>query len=74
MGYAIVLLGLKLVTLLAATAQTIGFVGLFAFEALDPYKWQLLIGGTIAIVCSEGLSYLLARRALAMGSESHDAG
>ena len=53
---------LKIVSLIAATAQTVGFVGLFAFEALDPYKWQLLIGGTIAIACSEGLAYLLARR------------
>lgn len=55
------LFALKIVTLIAATAQTVGFVGLFAFEALDPYKWQLLIGGTIAIACSEGLAYLLAR-------------
>ncbi len=53
---------LKIVSLLAATAQTVGFIGLFAFEALDPYKWPLLIGGTMAIACSEGLAYLLARR------------
>jgi hypothetical protein len=53
---------LKLLTLVAATAQTVGFIGLFAFESLDPYKWPLLIGGTVAIVVSEGLSYLLAKR------------
>jgi len=56
------LLVLKLVTFLAATAQTVGFIGLFAFESLDPYKWPLLIGGTAAIVISEGLTYLLAKR------------
>jgi uncharacterized membrane protein len=64
-----VLLALKIVSFLAATAQTIGFAGLFAFEALDPYKWQLLIGGTIAIMISEGLSYLLAKR-MANGNEA----
>lgn len=62
MGQIALLFGLKIVSLLAATAQTVGFVGLFAFEALDPYKWPLLIGGTVAILISEGLSYLLAKR------------
>jgi len=53
---------LKLVTLAGAIAQTVGFVGLFAFEALDPYKWQLLIGGTLVIIASEGTAYLVAKR------------
>jgi hypothetical protein len=53
---------LKIVSLLAATAQTVGFIGLFAFESLDPYKWQLLFGGTLAIAMSEGAVYLLAKR------------
>ena len=56
------LFALKVVSFVAATAQTIGFIGLFAFESLDPYKWQLLLGGTITIIVSEGLAYLLARR------------
>lgn len=59
-----VLFALKIVTLCAALAQTVGFVGLFAFDALEPYKWRLLIGGTVAIVISEGLAYLIARRAM----------
>lgn len=62
MGQIGLLLVLKIISLIAAMAQTAGLVGFIAFEALDPYKWQLLIGGTIAIVLSEGLSYLLARR------------
>lgn len=53
---------LKIVSLLAAIAQTVGFVGLFAFEVLDPWKWHLLIGGTITILVSEGLSHVLAKR------------
>lgn len=57
------LLVLKIVTLLAATAQTAGFIGLFAFEVLQPWKWHLLIGGTVAIAVSEGLAYLIARSA-----------
>ena len=62
MGQVGLLLSLKIISLIAAIAQTAGLVGFIAFEALAPYKWQLLIGGTIAIVLSEGLSYLLARR------------
>jgi hypothetical protein len=65
------LLGLKIVSLVAATAQTAGFVGFFAFETLDPYKWQLLIGGTIAIMISEGLAFLLAKH-MAQGGEASD--
>lgn len=61
-GFLFVLFVLKLVTLAGALAQTVGFVGLFAFEALDPYKWQLLIGGTLVIIASEGTAYLLAKR------------
>jgi hypothetical protein len=68
-----VLFGLKVVSFLAAVAQTVGFVGLFAFEALDPYKWQLLIGGTVAIVISEGLSYVLAQRMAGSKQEVGDA-
>ena len=68
-----VLFGLKVVSFLAAVAQTIGFVGLFAFESLDPYKWQLLIGGTVAIVISEGLSYVLAQRMAGSKQEVGDA-
>lgn len=62
MGQIVLLFGLKIVSLLAATAQTVGIVGLFAFEALDPYKWQLMIGGTVAILISEGLSTILVKR------------
>ncbi len=73
MGQMALLFGLKIVSLLAATAQTVGFVGLFAFEALDPYKWQLLIGGTVAILISEGLSYLLVKRMAATKQGVSDA-
>jgi uncharacterized membrane protein len=62
MGQLGLMFALKIVSLLAATAQTVGFIGLFAFEALDPYKWHLLIGGTLAIAMSEGMAYLLAKR------------
>jgi hypothetical protein len=66
------LLVLKLVSLVAATAQTIGFIGFFAFESLAPYKWSLLIGGTLAIVISEALSYLLAKRMAGADSDRRD--
>jgi hypothetical protein len=58
----LITLALKIVTLIGATAQTAGFIGLFAIEALQPYKWQLLIGGTLLVILSEGISYLLAKR------------
>ncbi len=53
---------LKLITLLGATAQTAGFIGLFAIDVLKENKWPLLIGGTLAIVFSEGILWALARR------------
>lgn len=62
MGQIILLFVLKIIMLVAATAQTIGFVGLFAFDALQPYKWRLLIGGTIAISVTILLEYFLVRR------------
>jgi hypothetical protein len=69
MGQITLLLGLKIMSFLAALAQTVGFVGLFAFENLDPYKWTLLIGGTIAIMISEGLAHLLTKR-MTRGNEA----
>ncbi len=62
MSTAILLFALKIVMLVAATAQTAGFIGLFAIEALGPYKWQLMIGGMIAIMVSESATYLLVKR------------
>jgi ethanolamine ammonia-lyase large subunit len=66
------LMVLKVITLIAATAQTVGFVGLFAFDALQPYKWRLLVGGTIAIVISEGLAYLLGKHLAGSGDAPRD--
>jgi uncharacterized membrane protein (DUF106 family) len=62
MGQIGLFIGLKIVTLFAAIAQTVGFIGLFAFQALDPYKWQLLIGGTVVALISEFLSAYVMRR------------
>ena len=59
------LIYLKIATLLGAIAQTVGFIGLFFFEALDPWKWHLLIGGTAVVIVSEGLAYLLSSRVAA---------
>ncbi len=70
MAMPILLLVLKIITLVAATAQTAEFIGLFAIEALQPYKWQLLIGGTIAIILSEGASYLLVTRLAKTAAET----
>jgi hypothetical protein len=73
MGQIALLFVLKIVTLLAAIAQAMGFVALFAIEALDPYKWQLLFGGTAVILISEGLSTVLAKRMAASGNEVSNA-
>ncbi len=62
MSSALLMLGLKLLTLVGAVAQTVGFIGFFAFEALQEHRLQLLIGGTLVVVVSEGLSYWLGRR------------
>jgi bacteriorhodopsin len=53
---------LRIAAFIAATAQAIGFVGLFAFDALQPYKWILLVSGTVAMVILQVLIANLARR------------
>ncbi len=73
MGQISLLFDLTIVSLFAAIAQTAGFVGMFAFEVLNPYKWQLLIGGTAVILASEVLAYLLTKRMAATGNEVDDA-
>ena len=75
MGQLQLFLFLKIVSFIAAAAQTLGFIGLFAFEALPPYKWQLLAGGTLLLVLSEACAYLLAKRMAGpqAGTNTYDA-
>ncbi len=64
MAQIVVLLVLRIVGFLGALASTVGFVGLFAFEALEPYKWQLLIGGLAVVAVTEVIVQVWARTTL----------
>jgi hypothetical protein len=52
----------KLVSLAGAMAQTAGFLTFFALESLLPYRWPLILGGTVVIVLGESLHYLITRK------------
>lgn len=44
------LLGLNLLMLAGATAQTLGVLTFFFFDGLVPYRWWLIVGGTAVIL------------------------
>jgi hypothetical protein len=56
------LLALKLLSLLGATLNTLGFLTFFFFDGLQPWRWPLIGGGVLLIALGEGLAYLLGRR------------
>lgn len=70
MAMPILFLVLKTITLVSATAQAAGSIGLSAIEALQPNKWQLLMSCTIAIIMSEGAAHLLLKRMAGTGAAS----
>lgn len=57
--------GLKLLSFVGATANTVGFLTFFFWEGLVPYRWQLILGGTAIIAVAELLSYWLVKRVAA---------
>ena len=71
MSHVVVLLMLKIGSLLGALAQTAGVVAFFAIPSLDPYKWHLVIGGTLLVAICELIVRWLAKR---MAREDVDAG
>jgi uncharacterized BrkB/YihY/UPF0761 family membrane protein len=66
----------KILTLVGATAQTIGVITFFALESLVPYRWPLIIGGTLVIIVSElaqqAFARYLARSVAEAGSDVGD--
>ncbi len=64
MWQLVLVFGLKLVSLAGATLQTVGVIALFGFEwfkSFEPWRWHMIIGGTLLILAAEGLAYGLAR-------------
>jgi hypothetical protein len=61
MPYVIAQFCLKLITLAGSTATTLWLVSFVAFEALVPYRWELLGWGFAAVAVGEFGSYLLGR-------------
>lgn len=53
---------LKLLQLVGAIVNTIGFLTLFTFASLVPYRWPLIISGFVIIVLVEILTRMLLRK------------
>ena len=56
------LLLLKLLTLIGATLNTLGFLTFFFFDGLQPWRWHLIGGGLLLIAVAELAVWWLARR------------
>ena len=61
------LLTLKILSLVGATLNTLGFLTFFFFDGLAPWRWHLIVGGVALIAVAELASRALARR-MAAGS------
>jgi glucose uptake protein GlcU len=62
MGYLVTKLLLNLVSLVGAILNTIGFLTFFFWESLQPYRWQLIIGGIVLIVVADIIDRFLLKK------------
>jgi hypothetical protein len=62
MTFLIVIFFLKVLTLIGATLNTIGFLTFFFWPSLQPYRWHMIFIGILLIVASEILSFFLTKR------------
>ncbi len=62
MGYLIVKLVLNLVSLVGAVLNTIGFLTFFFWGSLQPYRWQLILGGIVLIVAADIVDRFLLKK------------
>jgi hypothetical protein len=62
MGYLVAKLLLNLVSLVGAILNTIGFLTFFFWESLQPYRWQLILGGIALIVVADIIDRFLLKK------------
>jgi hypothetical protein len=62
MGFIVVQFLLKIVSFIGAILNTVGFLSFFFWDSLQPYRWQLFLGGLLLIVTSQAIESWLAKR------------
>jgi hypothetical protein len=62
MGFIVAKLLLKIVAFIGAILNTVGFLSFFFWDSLQPYRWQLFLGGLLLIITSEAIGSWLAKR------------
>jgi hypothetical protein len=62
MKLIILLFTTKIFSFIGATLNTVGFLTFFFWESLEPYRWEMIIGGIILIIISELVSHLCIKR------------
>ncbi|WP_299980537.1 hypothetical protein [uncultured Pseudoteredinibacter sp.] len=62
MNSLVILFICKLLSLIGAVLNTVGFLTFFFWESLESYRWEMIAGGLILIVISELVAYLLAKK------------
>jgi hypothetical protein len=62
MGYLVTKLLLNLISLVGAILNTIGFLTFFFWESLQPYRWQLILGGIALIVVADIIDRFLLKK------------
>lgn len=60
-----IVLALKIVGLIGATLNTLGFISFFFFESLYPYRWWLIGIGIVLTLLPELISRFVLKRFIA---------
>jgi hypothetical protein len=58
----LILLGLKIVSFVGATLNTVGFLTFFFWASLAPYRWHMILGGIALIGVAELLTRVLVKK------------
>ncbi len=62
MKLAILLLITKIISFIGAILNTVGFLTFFFWEALKPYRWQMIVGGLILIIIAELIGRFIIKK------------
>lgn len=58
----VITLLLRILSLIGATLNTVGFITFFFWESLAPYRWPMIIGGILLIVLAEVAAHFYAKK------------
>lgn len=58
----ILLLMTKIASFIGACLTTVGFLNFFFWESLEPFRWQMIVGGFALIAIAELASHFLLNK------------